>query len=426
MSNAVTQKLEQIPSAGLNRIMQVMRSLAGPYQLSAMLEEIFTAGLEVTDSELCSLWLYDDVDDTLKLHFPAVYPPVSVASGEGVAGRCLANDTTINLRNCQTDPGFNTAIDDRTGRHTRTLLSVPLVGDESSRVGVLQFLNKREDSFSQQDELLAEVLAAQCAIALQRTRMIDALVSKERLDEEVAIAREIQLSTLPEFMPSIPGYDFSGGFIPSEDTGGDLFDLVTLDDEVFILMGDATGHGFGPALSATQMQAMLRVAFRAGATLDEAYVHVNNQLVEDLPDNRFLTAFMGFLNHHDNCVRYHSAGQGPILHYHAQEPSFSWFPPTSFPVGVLELDHVDLPRQIHLAPGDILAIISDGVYEYHNRDNEQFGEDRVAAVFKNFCGANMHELKEELLASVYAFGEGAEQLDDITVVLVQRKTLQDE
>ena len=86
----------------------------------------------------------------------------------------------------------------------------------------------------------------------------------------------------------------SGTFSPTDQTGGDLFDFVQLgDDRLFLLMGDATGHGIGPALSATQVRAMLRVALRLGASLDEAFVHVNDQLVEDLPADRFVTAFFG-------------------------------------------------------------------------------------------------------------------------------------
>ena len=415
------RELEKVPAVRLNRIMKVMQSLAGPYQLSNMLEEILETGLEVTSAELCSLWLYREADNSLQMHLPAMYPTVSLPCGEGIAGVCLEENVIINVADCHADDRFSPDIDERPGCHTRNIVSVPLVGYESSKVGVLQFLNKQEDAFNGDDELLATVLAAQCAIALQRTSMIDVLLSKERIDEELAIAREIQLSTLPESMPEIPGYDFCGGFVPSQDTGGDLFDLVTLGDEVFILMGDATGHGFGPALSATQMQAMLRVAFRAGAGLDEAYIHVNNQLVEDLPDNRFLTAFMGFLNFREHRVRYHSAGQGPILHFHAADKSCDWHPPTSFPVGIMELDETKAPRELQLEPGDILAVISDGVYEYHNSDNEQFGEDRVAALFRNFDGDSMQFLKDRLLEEVYAFGGDAEQLDDITVVLVQRK-----
>ena len=132
------------------------------------------------------------------------------------------------------------------------------------------------------------------------------------------------------------------------------------------LLGDATGHGFGPALSATQMQAMLRVSFRLGADLDHAYMHVNNQLSEDLPDDRFITAFMGFLDPATHVVNYHSGGQGPILHFRAADGSCDWHKPTSFPVGIMEIDDKQESANLQLEPGDILALISDGVYEYNN------------------------------------------------------------
>ena len=83
------------------------------------------------------------------------------------------------------------------------------------------------------------------------------------------------------------------------------------------------------------MQAMLRIAFRCGADLDEAYRHVNNQLNEDLPDNRFITAFMGFLDPATHQLRFHSGGQGPILHWHASTQAPSWHVPTTFPFGVM-------------------------------------------------------------------------------------------
>ncbi len=182
---------------------------------------------------------------------------------------------------------------------------------------MLQLLNKSIGVFDENDERVASALAAQCAVAVQRAQLTEALLLNERLDEEVSLAREIQMSTLPTEMPDVPGYDLHGQFLPTGHAGGDLFDLVVLDGQLFILMGDATGHGFGPALSATQMQAMLRVAFRCGADLDEAYRHVNNQLEEDLPDDRFVTAFMGFLDPQRHVIRYHSGGQGPILHFRA-------------------------------------------------------------------------------------------------------------
>ena len=131
------------------------------------------------------------------------------------------------------------------------------------------------------------------------------------------MARVVQMSTLPATMPAIPGYDVYGTFEPAELTGGDTFDLALLDQGLLVVLGDATGHGIAPALSVTQMQAMLRMAFRLGADLETAFMQVNNQLAETLPDDRFITAFIGLLDPSTHQLRFHSGGQGPILHFQA-------------------------------------------------------------------------------------------------------------
>ena len=251
---------------------------------------------------------------------------------------------------------------------------------------------------------------------------MEALLLNERLDEEVSLAREIQISTLPTEMPSVPGYDVHGQFLPTGHAGGDLFDLIMLDGRLFILLGDATGHGFGPALSATQMQAMLRVAFRCGAELDEAYRHVNNQLEEDLPDDRFITAFMGFLDPQSHRIHYHSGGQGPILHFRARDESCDWFRPTNFPVGILNLDEAGKGQTLQMDPGDVLVLLSDGIYEFENKQGAQFGESRVAQLLRYHHRLPMAELSKQILAATFEHGKDVEQEDDITLVLVRRLT----
>ncbi len=410
-----------LSSDGLLRILELTKQLAAPFDLSSMLNEVLLAGLDLLEADSGSLWLYYEEEDVIRMHLPDVTPVIEVGAGEGIVGECLANNIVINLPDCYSDERFNPAVDKKTGYRTDTLLSIPLVGFDQSQVGVLQLLNKRGGAFSAKDEQMAVALAAQSVVAVQRAQLVESMLAKERMDEEIALAREVQMSTLPDELPEVDGYSFASGFIPAEFTGGDLFDLVKIGDEIFILVGDATGHGIAPALSATQMQAMFRVAFRTGASLDDAYIHVNNQLVEDLQDNKFLTAFAGFLNHDIHQIRYHSAGQGPILHFVAASNTCVSYPPTSFPVGVIEFDSCDPPVEIEMGEGDIFAVISDGVYEYENSEGEQFGETRVAELIAAFGGHSMDVLKQQILDDLFAFGNDSEQLDDVTMVLVGRK-----
>ena len=100
-------------------------------------------------------------------------------------------------------------------------VTVPLVGYDDSLVGVLQVLNKEEGVFTEKDEHIATALGAQCAVALQRARMLEELLTKEKMERELAVAREIQMRVLPKEVPDLPGYDIAGWSRPADQTGGE-------------------------------------------------------------------------------------------------------------------------------------------------------------------------------------------------------------
>jgi len=402
------------------RILDVTQKLAQPLDLFELLGEVVDACKSVLAADKGALWLFEPNDGALVMKVPELKLPPRIAMGDGLVGQSLANREVINVDDAYGDPRFRGAVDKATGYKTRTVLNVPLLGWEKQPVGVLQLLNKSIGVFDENDELVASALAAQCAVAVQRAQLMEALLLNERLDEEVSLAREIQMSTLPTDMPDVPGYDLHGQFLPTGRAGGDLFDLVVLDDRLFVLLGDATGHGFGPALSATQMQAMLRVAFRCGAGLNEAFRHVNNQLEEDLPNDRFITAFVGFLDPARHVIEYHSGGQGPILHFRAAKESCEWHRPSTFPVGILEIDDPGEAQVLNMDPGDVLVLLSDGIYEFENRQGAQFGEERVAGLLQYYHRLPAKELARQILNATFEHGEGVEQEDDITIVLVKR------
>jgi sigma-B regulation protein RsbU (phosphoserine phosphatase) len=413
----------EITRESLVSILDIMHRLAAPEAMPELLREIIQVGKVAIVAETGVLWLLEKSSQQLVMVVPSSDEPKRLSIGEGWAGRCAADLTISNLHDCREDELFQTDPLHIVGGETRSLLNVPILGQDDTLLGVMQWLGAEAGQFDKHDEWVGPALAAQAAVAVQHSYMTDELLANAILSQEVAVAREIQMSTLPDSMPVVPGYDVHGHFQPTDHTGGDLYDLVMLDGRLFMLLGDATGHGFGPALSATQMQAMLRVSFRHGADLDRAYMHVNNQLSEDLPDDRFITAFMGFLDPVEHRVNYHSGGQGPILHFHAADGSCDWHKPTNFPVGIMEIDDKQESANLQLKPGDILALISDGVYEYNNMDGEEFGEDRVAGVFRAHHQLPMARLTERLILAVREFGGDAPQEDDITLVLVRRESV---
>lgn len=406
----------------LERIVGLMQKLMSHLDLESVLVEIVDTAQLLFGAELATLWMYDADSERLVCVIPHTEPRLVARLGAALVGTCAASQTAVNVPDVTADPRFVQALDGGAQIDRGSILSVPIIDSNDVLVGVLQLLDEDGLPFDARAESMARLLAAQAAVALQAVRMHLERLEYQRLHQEVELARAIQIGTLPEAMPVVPGYEVHGHFQPAERAGGDLFDLVMLEGRLFMLLGDATGHGFGPALSATQMQAMLRAAFRCGADLDQACRHVNNQLCEDLPDNRFITAFMGFLDPDKHRVRFHSGGQGPILHWQAAGNAPQWHAPTTFPFGAMQIDAAPEASELELAPGDVLALISDGVYEYANPAGELFGNERVAGVFEQCHALPLPELTTRLLQAVSEFADGAAQTDDITLVLARRQS----
>jgi len=411
-----------LDAQALERILSVARALARPLDLRAMLGEVVDAAISVLKADRGTVFLYEQATHELVSTVATGSQELRVSADRGIVGESARTRQVVNVPDCYADSRFNRDVDKLTGYRTRCLMTVPLIGHDDSLEGVLQVLNKRDGVFTEDDEQIATALAAQCAVALQRTRLLEDLVHKERLEQELSIARQIQQRVFPRVMPQVQNYDIAGWCRTADETGGDIFDLIQLDSgRLILLLGDATGHGIGPALSVTQVRAMLRMCVRCGADMTDAMGKINDQLAEDLADNRFVTAFLGELDPERHRVLYHAGGQGPLLHFRAGgEPE--WRSSTTLPLGMMSEISIKEPSVFELDPGDILVLVTDGIFEYENSKEEQYGEDRLVDVIRAHQELPVASLIERIVADVEEFAEGAPQADDMTIVLVRRRS----
>jgi len=418
---AGAKRTRAIGTGALERILEVTRRLATPFDLTTMLTQVIDAARAVLHADRGTVFLYDSRTKELYSTVATGVETLRFPASRGIAGECADTRKVINVPDCYADPRFNRETDRKTGYRTRCLLTVPLIGYDESLVGVMQVLNKKKGVFTREDQRIATALAAQCAVAIQRMQMLADLVEKEKMERELAVARDIQARVLPKAVPRLAGYDLAGWSRPADQTGGDIFDIIAMDgNRLMLLLGDATGHGIGPALSVTQVRAMLRIAIRLGADLDSAFRHINDQLVDDLPDNRFVTAFLGLLDTEHHRVLYHAGGQGPLLHFHAASGKCDWLGASTIPMGFVAGMPLPAPRSYELEPGDILALITDGIYEYEDSRSEPFGEERVGELVRRHQDEPMSRLLELIVQEVERFAGPAPQNDDMTLLLVRR------
>jgi len=254
-----------------------------------------------------------------------------------------------------------------------------------------------------------------------------------KLERDLQIARRIQQGTFPETLPRLDGFELAAWSEPADQTGGDTYDLVGVrhaetgdiiltdeqPDRALLLLADATGHGVGPALSVTQVRAMLRMAVRSDLGLEAIARYLNQQLCEDLSEGRFVTAWLAELSPSERSLRYFSAAQGPLLRYLAETGTVELLKPDAPPLGVFEELDTKLALPVAMHPGDIFACVSDGIFEARNVQRELFGIEHVVELIERNHTAPADQILQHIERAVAEFTAGAPAEDDLTAVLIK-------
>jgi serine phosphatase RsbU (regulator of sigma subunit) len=263
-------------------------------------------------------------------------------------------------------------------------------------------------------------------------RMRVALRTLFKVERDLQLARQIQQSTLPETLPVLAGFDIAAWCEPAEATGGDTYDVIGIDgkggevvtagaaERAVILLADADGHGVSAALCVTLVRAMLRMGVRGGLDLPAIVSRMNAQLAADLRDGHFVTAWFGQLDARAGTLTALSCGQGPILHYEAARGRCRALPTDAVPLGVLPEIELKAPAPLALAAGDLVAVMSDGIFDAENASGESFGPQRVTTLLEERHDASAAEILDAVTRAVGAFTDGATAADDRTVIIVKR------
>jgi len=420
----------------LRKLLQLSRLLGECADLDQVLRTVIDALRDALRSDRATVFVHDAKGASLvtRVAHGLGTTTIRIPDSRGIAGACAQSREVVNVKDAYEDERFDRSFDAKTGYRTRTILAVPLLDDEGGLVGVAQVLNRAEGTFTDEDEFIARSLAAHAAVAVRRAALIEDRIERLRLQEEIDVARSIQQQAFPQGVPSIQGYEIFGRSTPSQECGGDAYDLVPLDargiaavdapaDRAMLLIADATGHGVGPALSSMQTRGMARLALRLGQPLALLAEQINQQLLDDLPGGRFVTAWFGLLDARDHTLQSFSAGQGPLYVYRRATDTFELVDTDAPPMGVMDFDEsVCAPQTVRLEPGDLFVAITDGYYEAPEAGSETglFGEERVFAIIRAMRTEPLEAIVAELDRAVLAHHGSDFTPDDRTAILVRR------
>ncbi|MBN2562146.1 MAG: SpoIIE family protein phosphatase [Phycisphaerae bacterium] len=407
--------------ADFQAVLDVSRELAGTTELTPLLQKIERAALQVLECERATVFLYDRQTNELYSRMATGVDEIRFSADQGIAGEVMQTGKVINVQDAYADSRFNPEIDRKTGFRTRNMITFPLLGFDNAIVGVLQVLNKSSGSFSPWDDQLVETFGAQTGVAIQRQLLLEQYAEKQRIQADLNIARDIQQGLLPKAAPAVPGFDIAGWNKPADETGGDSYDYLALGDgSVAITIADATGHGIGPALVIAECRALFRATVGLSRDLRAVVGRVNDLLCDDLPADRFVTAFFGVLSPEDNTLSFLSAGHGPLIKYIRATDEVVELPASSFPLGIMPKVEYDPPERFTLRPGDMMVLVTDGFFEWTGANGEQFGVSRLYAVLRENRDRAGDEIIHALHEAVLSFAAGTPQEDDLTAVIIKK------
>jgi serine phosphatase RsbU (regulator of sigma subunit) len=328
-------------------------------------------------------------------------------------------------------PGIPPRHPDVEGAQLRAGLLVPLVVQQQ-RVGLILAHTTRKPSFSPKEISLLTTLAQQAALGIQRARLVGdlrdkidqleqaqaELASKERLERELELARQVQQSMLPRRFPHISGFHFAARNTPARQVGGDFYDVIPLDADHFgVAIADVSDKGLPAALYMALTRSLLRAEAPRQSSPDAVLRDVNQLLLELGDGSTFVTLFYGMIDRRTGRMLYSRAGHDrPLLLRKGEAQSLSG---DGTPLGILNDDFRLSQEEVQLLSNDRLVLYTDGLTDVVASDGALFGLERLEALLKASASLSLDRMGDALFEHLLAYQAGAEQYDDMTLLVME-------
>jgi len=271
-------------------------------------------------------------------------------------------------------------------------------------------------------EFLSAIITS-TSIAVENAFLYEELTKRERMKRELEIAHNIQVASLPQQVPVVPGLDIHATSIPALEVGGDFYDFLNgTADGLTIVMGDVSGKGTSAALYMSKVQGIFQTLHEFNLSPVKLMTRANHLLYKHIDSKSYITAVGASFDTKNKTLSFARAGHLPLYYYNHNINEIRKIQPSGMGLGLSERNIFDYSIEevrIDYSAGDIFLFVSDGVLEALNRSGEQFGEMKLLEIVRQKSDSTSKIIIDEVLKSVELFTSDTSQFDDITVVAVK-------
>lgn len=396
---------------------EISRELTSILDVDPLLERVGQLLRRIIDFQMFSVWLVNERDHVLENRFAVrfgerFYPTETVPLDRGLVGAAVTERRLVNVPDVRKDPRYHMF-----NPEARSEMAVPLVY-KGKVIGVLDIEHTRTNYFNEDHARAMSTLAAQIAISIENAQLYQRVAHQEqRLEHDLAMAREVQLRLLPPVKPQHAHAEFSARFVAARTIGGDLYDFITYDaNRSAIAVGDVSGKAAPAALYAALVSGIMRSSANQHLSPSALLEQLNDALQERKLDSQYVVMLFALWNDDSRTLQVANAGavqplfcrSGEVDTVHAEGFPLGMFPKVKY-------EEFSLATQ----PGDSLIFFSDGIVDAQNAAGDMFGDDRLKAVVKKYAQKSASKIAEAILAEVSKFQGGQEHFDDETVVVLK-------
>lgn len=425
----MTANTPEISASDCIKLLSMGSTISREAQLDGLLQRILEMSRPWIECEACSIFLPDPSSGDLVIHSAQGGAAPSLESfripaGQGIVGTAMTEKKTVRVDDVRLDSRFFGDADKTSGWSTRALLAAPLI-DGNSCIGAIEFLNPiNRPSFTDYDEVLVEYFSNLVSASLVRIKSHQVALQKAQIERDLDLAREMQSGLLPKDYPSYSktgDLNLYASLRPALEVSGDLYDFFTTQDgRQYFLLGDVSGKGIAAGLFMAVTRTLIRATVRQYEEPVDILRQVNDQLVAENPAFLFVTIILGMYDPHTGSIRYAQGGHNQAIYINKSGVS-AYQSSGGQPLAVFA-DAKFEPLACQLEPGETFVIYSDGVTEAMNHKQQVYSDARLLGLLEGRHNQTAESITEAILSDVDEFVNGAEQSDDITILVLHRKS----
>lgn len=278
-------------------------------------------------------------------------------------------------------------------------------------------------SYTDADIEFLESVVNLSLISVQNSELFKEYLEKQKIENELKIAREIQLALLPREIPKIANYELAGMNLPALQVGGDYYDIIKLTDtKLAVVIADVSGKGTPASLLMANIQSAvhsyLKLYEEISFDLAKVTEKINELIYENTSAEKFITFFWGILDSENNSFEYINAGHNPP--FQLKDDKIIRLTEGGFMIGILDFGVSYEVGKIILGKDDVIVFYTDGVTEAMDKNGEEFGEERLVNVLQENKNKNPQEILDNIKDSIINFTKNTSQYDDITLIVLKK------